>query len=125
VVHIVTDAAGQVLGVAGAIIDLTNPEAEEMGGRDPRAPMMIGALFVQGQLNIGHTYDLANPDARIYLEEQPERGRVRDPDLRCDECVTKTDIGYQHGMTWVVMEHTRSCTWLARIAREHPPASVS
>lgn len=97
-------------------IDLVNGEPGEMGGRDPRAPLTLSTLLVRGQLNIGHTFDAADPDARIYLEEQPEPGRVRSPDLRCDSCVTRSSIAYQAGMTWVVLEHTRTCRWLRKIA---------
>lgn len=114
----IRDDSGQIIGWAASVIDLASPEPE-LGGKDPRAPLMIGTVLVHGQLNIGHTYDAADPDAPIWLEEQPEPGRVRDPDFRCEHCVTKSSIAYQHGATWVILQHTKTCTWLARIAREY------
>ena len=115
------DYTGQITGYAAREINLANADPEpEMGGRDPRAPLTFTTVAVRGMLLIGHTYDLADENARIYLEEQPPPGRVRDPDFRCTECVTKSSIAYQHGCTWVVMEHTRSCRWLREMVRRHP-----
>lgn len=117
----ITDHNGQILGYAGRVLDFANAEPEpELGGKDPRAPLTLTTLLVRGQLNIGHTYALADPDAPIWLEEQPEPGRVRDPDFRCGQCVTKSSIAYQHGQTWLILQHTRSCRWLRQLARRFP-----
>ena len=115
----ITDDTGQHLGWAAGVLEFAGT-GPELGGKDPDAPLTLTTLLVRGSLNIGHTYDAADPDAPIWLEEQPEPGRVRDPDFRCDECVTKSNIAYQHGMTFVIMEHTRSCRWLRRMARTYP-----
>ena len=49
---------------------------------------------------------------------------MRDPDFRCDWCVTRSSIAYQSGATWLVLEHTRSCRWLRRIARSTPLTEI-
>lgn len=117
----VTDDTGRVLGWAARVLDLANPEPEpEMSGTDPRAPLTLAVVLVQGSMRIGHTFDAADPDAPIWLEERPAPGWIRHPDLRCDECVTKTSAAYQDGQTYVIMQHARSCRWLRRMAKRHP-----
>ena len=117
----ITDDTGRVLGHAARVLDLANDEPAELGGKDPRAPLTLGTLLVQGELHIGHTYDAADPDAPIWLEERPITADSDwYQDFRCDHCVTKSNLAYQYGATWLVMEHTRSCRWLRKMARQHP-----
>ncbi len=118
----IRDYAGRHLGWAAGVIDLASPEAEEMGGKDPRAPLTLATLLVRGgRLNVGHTFAAADPDAPIWLEERPVTPSSEwYQDFRCDHCVTKSILVYQHGATWLIFEHTRSCRWLRRIARTYP-----
>ncbi len=115
------DTTGQILGYAAGAIDLTNDSEPEMGGRDPRAPLTLGTLLVVGCLRIGHTFDAADESAPIWLEERPITADSDFyHDFRCDHCVTKSNLAYQHGDTWLIMEHKPGCRWLRRIARKHP-----
>ena len=41
-------------------------------------------------------------------------------DFRCASCVTKSNLAYQHGATWLIMEHKPGCRWLRKIARRYP-----
>jgi len=116
----VTDDTGRITGYAASVIDLAEPEPE-MAGKDPRAPLTLGTLLVRGCLRVGHTFDAADDNAPIWLEERPVLpGSEWYRDFRCDQCVTKSNIAYQHGATWMILEHTRSCRWLRRIARKYP-----
>lgn len=102
-------------------IDLVNGGPEELGGKDPRAPLTLGTLLVRGSLRVGHTFAAADPDAPIWMEERPvtpDSEWYRD--FRCDWCVTKSNIAYQHGQTWMILEHRRGCRWLRKIAKKYP-----
>jgi hypothetical protein len=102
-------------GTASAVIDLAG--GPEYGGRDPRARQILMPLQVRGRLRVGHTLDLRDPDAPIWVEEQPAArlsGQVAD--LRCPGCVSKIDIGEMDG-TLVVIEHQPGCRWLRGFLR--------
>ena len=102
----ITDDTGRILGYAARVLDFANPEPE-MGGRDPRAPLTFSTLLVRGKLRIGHTYDAADENARIWLEEQPSPAGCGIPTSAAISCVTKSTIAYQHGDTWMILQHTR------------------
>jgi hypothetical protein len=120
----ITDSAGRVLGFAAGVLDLAGT-GPEMGGKDPAAPLTFTTLLVVGRLRIGHTFALDDPDAPIWMEEQPPPGRVRDPDFRCSFCVTKSSIARQYGDTFVILEHTRTCRWMRRMARKYPSRAIT
>ena len=117
----ITDDTGRVLGHAARVLDFSNAEPGEMGGRDPRAPLTLGTLLVRGELRVGHTFAASDPDAPIWMEEQPvTAGSGWYQDFRCESCVTKSNLAYQAGATWIILEHKGGCRWLREIAKRYP-----
>ena len=107
-------------GYARSVIELANPEP---GGRDPSIPLVLAPVRVRGVLRIGHTFDRHDPAAPIWVEENAILpGSASYADLRCGWCVTRMDVAYDdaHGETFAILQHTRSCRWLRRLAQTYP-----
>jgi hypothetical protein len=124
-VHIVTDAAGRRLGVAGAVIDLagTGPEQEPpMGGLDPDAPQWSGTWETTAtRLAIGHTASLADQSAPIVVRpeditDMPASG-LSFAEGRCRSCVAKVTMFHPDadGTILFVLEHQQGCRTLRRL----------
>ena len=95
-------------------IDLSVPHRG--GGYDPEAPQRIATLLVSGRLRTGHTWDLADPSAPVWIDEAADvhPGGAAVADLRCPRCVTKLDIGRIGTDTVAILEHQRGCRWLRK-----------
>jgi hypothetical protein len=103
-------------GTASAVIELANGSGEpERGGSDPEVPQVMMPVRVTGRLRTAHTWDLADPDEPVWIDERADAyPGAQVADLRCPRCVTKLDIGQLDGDTIAVLQHQPGCRWLRR-----------
>ena len=103
-------------GTYTSVINLAgDPDEPERGGRDPGVPQVMMPLQVRGRLRTAHTWDLADPDEPVWIDERADAyPGAKVADLRCPRCVTKLDIGHLDGDTIAVLQHQPGCRWLRR-----------
>lgn len=107
----------------GRVLDFSNgPEPPQRGGRDPDVPMVLYPVEVRGRLLVGHTRDLGDQTAPIYVDPAATVYPGQYADLRCEGCVTRADIARGYGEQMAVLEHQDGCPMFAAVlARAHTP----
>jgi hypothetical protein len=81
-------------------------------------------LRVNGSVRVGHTADLADPEAPILVHERPvlipPGGEL---DSRCKGCVASVTVARDGDQVLVILEHKRGCPVMARWLRAAGVAS--
>lgn len=102
----------------GAKVYEFSNDAPERGGHDPDLPQIIYPVQVRGRPLVGHTRDLADPGAPIWIDPiDTIYPSAQAADLRCLSCVAKVNIGQFGDGTLAVIGHQTGCTWLAEMLR--------
>ena len=88
------------------------------GGLDPGALLITTEWEVSGAAARGHTWNLSNEDAPIFLEaELATTDGVMVMEGRCPRCLARPVISrMDRGPLLLILEHEDGCEWLTAFA---------
>jgi hypothetical protein len=93
------------------------PHRPDRGGMDPGVPQFATSWEITGFMLRGHTSDLEDQDAPIWVDPADTAICSGVMEGRCPSCVARPTIALGRDGSILILEHEDGCPWLDELAQ--------